>query len=87
MIESVQTKKELNMAFENRNLSVLAYANGFTLWHHKTADNLAQVMDGYFNPVADLMAVGDMIILNTADFNGMMVVSEINNKNVKLSSK
>lgn len=75
------------MAFENKNLSVLAYANGFTLWHHKTADTFQKVINGYFNPVANLMAVGDMIILNTADFNGMVVVSEINNKNVKLSSK
>ena len=30
------------MSFTLRNLSVLAYANGFTLWHYKAGnDNLA----------------------------------------------
>jgi len=32
------------MAFAIRNLSVLAYANGFTLWHYKAGkDRLPQV--------------------------------------------
>ena len=32
------------MAFAIRNLSVLAYANGFTLWHYKAGkDRLGQV--------------------------------------------
>ena len=26
------------MAFQTKDLSVLAYANGFTLWHYTTAD-------------------------------------------------
>ena len=26
------------MAYLSKNLSVLAYANGFTLWHYTTAD-------------------------------------------------
>ena len=33
------------MAFAIRNLSVLAYANGFTLWHYKAGkDRLEQVL-------------------------------------------
>lgn len=43
------------MAFQNKNLSVIAYANGFTMWHYKTNDCLSDLMDGYFNPAADLM--------------------------------
>ena len=37
------------MAFKPRSLSVLAYANGFTLWLYKTRDRLCDVEDdAYF---------------------------------------
>jgi hypothetical protein len=53
------------MAFSLRNLSVLAYANGFTLWHYKAGnDNFIQAMgQGYFADAADLLSVGDMVML------------------------
>ncbi len=54
------------MAFELRNLSVLAYANGFTLWHYATPDAAASVDDaGYFNAACDMLRAGDMILANT----------------------
>ena len=31
------------MAFQNKNLSVIAYANGFTLWHYSAAETLATI--------------------------------------------
>ena len=53
------------MAFQSKNLSVLAYANGFTLWHYTTADLAADVdSSGYFNAAADMARVGDMILAN-----------------------
>ncbi|TVR97382.1 MAG: hypothetical protein EA406_09875 [Rhodospirillales bacterium] len=53
------------MAYTARNLSVLAYANGFTLWHYTTADP-STIVDttGYFNAAADMLRVGDMILAN-----------------------
>ncbi|GEO37253.1 hypothetical protein SAE02_14010 [Skermanella aerolata] len=53
------------MAFKSKDLSVLAYANGFTLWHYTTAD-LATDVDtaGYFSTVSDMLRVGDMIMSN-----------------------
>jgi hypothetical protein len=53
------------MAYKSSNLSVLAYANGFTLWHYATTD-AATTADtaGYFNPAADMLRVGDMILAN-----------------------
>jgi hypothetical protein len=56
------------MAFTIRDLSVLAYANGFTLWHYKTGmDSLADVAcDEYFADASDMMAVGDMILISGA---------------------
>ncbi|HYD29853.1 MAG TPA: hypothetical protein VEB64_03220, partial [Azospirillaceae bacterium] len=66
------------MAFASTDLSVLAYANGFTLWHYLTTDghtvvdtsgyfDAAAAVDtvGYFNGAADMLRVGDMILANT----------------------
>lgn len=56
------------MAFASSNLSVLAYANNFTLWHYTTADT-AVSGSGYFAGAADMLRVNDLIITNidTAD--------------------
>lgn len=53
------------MAYASKDLSVLAYANGFTLWHYTTID-LAIDVDtlGYFNTASDMVRVGDIIIAN-----------------------
>ena len=57
------------MAFAIRNLSVLAYANGFTLWHYKAGkDRLGQVgTAGFFADAADMLADGDMLMVSAAD--------------------
>ncbi len=51
------------MAFQAKNLSVLAYANNFTLWHYVTADNDV-TGDGYFDKAIDMLCVNDLIIAN-----------------------
>ena len=51
------------MALKLHDLSVLAYANNFTLWHYKTVDT-AVTGTGYFNNGADMMHVNDLIIAN-----------------------
>jgi len=54
------------MAYNAKNLSVLAYANGFTLWHYTTADAATAVdSSGYFNGATDMVRVGDMILANS----------------------
>ena len=54
------------MAFKSQDLSVIAYANGFTLWHYSTID-LASGIDtnGYFNSASDMLRIGDVIFANT----------------------
>jgi hypothetical protein len=53
------------MSYQSKNLSVLAYANGFTLWHYTTADTAASVdSSGYFNQASDMLRVGDIIVAN-----------------------
>lgn len=53
------------MAYQSKDLSVLAYANGFTLWHYATPDLSTEVdAAGYFNDAADMLRKGDMIMAN-----------------------
>ena len=56
------------MAFAVRHLSVLAYANGFTLWHYKAAkDSLDVVTTGnYFGEGADMLTAGDLVMVTGA---------------------
>jgi len=54
------------MAFQANQLSVIAYANGFTLWHYTTPDlDTAVDSAGYFNAAAEILRAGDMILANT----------------------
>lgn len=51
------------MAFKQSDLSVLAYANSFTLWHYTTVD-ASVTTAGYFNTSAEMLRVNDLIITN-----------------------
>lgn len=51
------------MAFVTKDLSVLAYANNFTLWHYTTIDS-SVTSGGYFNAAAGMVRVGDLIMTN-----------------------
>ncbi len=51
------------MAFASKDLSVLAYANNFTLWHYTTPD-ASGTTGGYFNSAAGMLRVNDLIITN-----------------------
>lgn len=56
------------MSFQNKNLSVIAYANGFTLWHYAASESVSAITaTGYFNPVHTLMNIGDIVIINGSD--------------------
>ena len=68
------------MAYVSKDLSVLAYANGFTLWHYTTSD-AANTVDtaGYFNGATDMVRIGDIVLANTetggAPKAGLLLVS------------
>ena len=51
------------MAFQLTDLSVLAYANGFTQWHYRTDDRT--VGPGYFDEASDMVRPGDFIFVNS----------------------
>ena len=51
------------MAFTASDLSVLAYANNFTLWHYVTTDADVTVVN-YLDSAAGMLRVNDLIIAN-----------------------
>lgn len=66
------------MAFNHKNWSVIAYANGFTLWHYTTEDYFKDIKDGYFPKGAlDLMNIGDIIIINAGDTTGIRAIKTL----------
>lgn len=53
------------MPYNSKNFSVMAYANGFTLWSYTTEDELSAVKaKGYFNEIAPFARTGDMILVS-----------------------
>ena len=64
------------MACATGDLSVLAYADGFTLWHCKaSAASQAELLGaGFFDPAADLLATGDMIVASARDGGRLLCV-------------
>lgn len=56
------------MSFKNKDMSVIAYANGFTLWHYRSVDTMQQIEKNYFpKGFVDLTANGDLMIVNAGD--------------------
>jgi len=65
------------MDFAIRNLSVLAYAQGFTLWHYRAgAARLDRVAGkGFFDDAADMFAAGDMVMVSTTEGGRVLFVT------------
>lgn len=68
--------------FSVRNLSVLSYAQGFTLWHYR-ADPPASceagrddpAAPGFFAEAAEMFAPGDMILLSRPGAGAVLFVA------------
>ena len=62
-----------------RNLSVLAYGQGFTLWHYKALAR--QIEDvcavDYFEDANDMLAPGDMMMVSAADGGRVLFASPV----------
>ena len=67
-------------AFAVRNLSVLAYAQGFTLWHYKAPNALlaALARPGYFDHASDMLVAGDMLMISALDGGKVAFVAAAN---------
>ena len=47
---------------KTEDLSVLAFAKDFTLWHYRSSDQ--DIEEGYFDGADHMLATGDMILAN-----------------------
>lgn len=74
------------MAFSSRNLSVLAYANSFTLWHYKGGeDSLTDINDNdYFDDGRELLGQGDVLMITANDGARLVWVAETGEDPVRL---
>ena len=74
--------------FNIRNLSVLAYAQGFTQWLYK--DTGIQVCDAksfnFFDNAKDMITVGDMIVLSCRDGGSVVFVTTADTYGVTVSA-
>ena len=77
---------------KTRDLSVLGYANGFTLWHFMTDDPVTELQaTGYFNEAADMFRPGDLIFANihqsSNDVSSLLLsITRIDHGNVALGA-
>ncbi len=57
------------MSFAIRNLSVLAYAQGFTLWHYRATTTSLEAVRApeFFDAAQPSIAAGDMILVTARD--------------------
>jgi len=78
------------MSYETQNLSVLAYANNFTLWHYVTSDQSIET-ENYFSHAGNgMFRANDMIIANIntdgAPVTKFYIVTENSKDTVKISA-
>lgn len=70
--------------FQNKNLAVIAYANGATIWHYR--DRKLEFkdinLDTFFNSIYNLCAVGDKINIVCKDLYFEAVVARLYHGNV-----
>ena len=71
-----------NPRFFPRNLTVLGYANGFTMWHYvqhpdPQGGTIAFDTPGYFNSACEMMRKGDVIVANAFNFTTQLVVVSV----------
>lgn len=79
------------MSGMEKNMNVLAYANGFTLWHYQWTDDAADPMaDAAFDAAASLLKAGDVVLINRIS-NGratarLAVVGAVSGGSVRLAA-
>ena len=68
------------MAYRANDLNVLAYANGFTLWHYAAGEDSGRIAEqGYFNAANDpwpTLKPGDWILWTAGGSGGQLIVTD-----------
>ena len=76
------------MAFKNLNLSVIAYADGFTMWHYSTKDSVKDIVKdtSYFKNIWTLCASGDIVYITSKGKTSTYQISKVSKDFVKLTA-
>ena len=71
--------------FQNKKLSVVAYANGFTLWGYDDKDlTIDEIIEkDFFADVWTLMNVGDIIMVICKNTTAQLTVSKLDKESVE----
>lgn len=70
--------------FRSSGLSVLCYANGFTMFHYATKDKMAKVMKkDYFADMHTYFNKFDKVLVCAGDGYCELIVSKVGHKNVE----
>ena len=75
------------MAFKASELSVLAYANNFTLWHYRVDEEDGMEFNlykDYFNPASDMLRLNDAMYIECGHRTWQVFVSEHENGSIAI---
>jgi hypothetical protein len=63
--------------FAIRNLSVIAYAHGFTLWHYRCGAEPSEACttDGFFSDAQNMFSKGDMVLISALGGGRVLFIS------------
>ncbi len=74
------------MPYAARDLSVLAYANGFTLWHYRSREPLETLLSpDYFAPGWEMFRSGDFLLVNAGRQGATLMVAESDRERVSMA--
>lgn len=74
------------MAFKQKNLTVINYANGWTLWHYSTPDSIEEIEKdaSYFGNLWALATKGDVFCITSQGRTYTRQITEIKQDFVKI---
>ena len=72
---------------ENRDLSVIAYANGFTLWQYDGKDKTLEeiIKPNFFGKVWTLTAIGDIFLIRAKDSVAQVAVVKLDKELIEVA--
>lgn len=76
------------MAFNSRNLSVMCYANGFTIWHYsaESTESIQGIKDNpkYFAKISNIPQAGDIMYITCNGHTEMLQIVKTDKDYVEL---
>ncbi|MGB8275639.1 MAG: hypothetical protein WCF16_10270 [Alphaproteobacteria bacterium] len=65
------------MAYRPRELNVIGYTNGFTLWHYRAERAEECLEPGFFDSASDMLCAGDLVLASGPGGAAQLYVAEV----------